>query len=105
VSLNKPVQGDGEEERPFGEALVGSDAPDPAELVISAEGIAAMRDSIGRVLSTLETEVLRLYIDGKSYQEIADALGRHVKSIDNALQRIKRKLEQFIIKEDVQAIH
>jgi RNA polymerase sporulation-specific sigma factor len=45
------------------------------------------------VLSDLETEVLRLYVEGKSYQEIAERLQRHVKSIDNALQRIKRKLE------------
>ena len=44
------------------------------------------------ILSELETEVLSMYMDGKSYQEIADGLGRHVKSIDNALQRIKRKL-------------
>jgi RNA polymerase sporulation-specific sigma factor len=51
---------------------------------------------MGRELSDLETEVLMLYMDGKSYQEIADALGRHVKSIDNALQRIKRKLEQHL---------
>ena len=45
------------------------------------------------VLSDLETEVLRLYVEGKSYQENAERLQRHVKSIDNALQRIKRKLE------------
>ena len=44
-------------------------------------------------LSDLEAEVLRLYVDGKSYQEIAEVLQRHVKSIDNALQRIKRKLD------------
>ena len=41
-------------------------------------------------------EVLQAYLDGKSYQEIADALGRHVKSIDNALQRVKRKLEKYL---------
>ncbi|MGH2733958.1 MAG: sigma factor-like helix-turn-helix DNA-binding protein, partial [Actinomycetota bacterium] len=51
----------------------------------------------------LETEVLRLYMDGKSYQQIADMLGRHVKSIDNALQRIKRKLEQHLLTRHVQA--
>jgi RNA polymerase sporulation-specific sigma factor len=44
-------------------------------------------------LSELEAKVLKLYIDGRSYQEIADDLDRHVKSIDNALQRIKRKIE------------
>ena len=41
-------------------------------------------------------EVLAAYLDGKSYQEIADMLGRHVKSIDNALQRVKRKLEKYL---------
>jgi RNA polymerase sporulation-specific sigma factor len=45
------------------------------------------------MLSGLEVDVLRLYVEGKSYQEIGDYLGRHVKSIDNALQRIKRKLD------------
>ena len=48
------------------------------------------------MLSSLEQEVLRSYLDGKSYQEIADNLGRHVKSIDNALQRVKRKLEKYL---------
>jgi RNA polymerase sporulation-specific sigma factor len=66
---------------------------DPADLVISAERIRALQAHFDEVLSDLETEVLRLYVEGKSYQEIAERLQRHVKSIDNALQRIKRKLE------------
>jgi RNA polymerase sporulation-specific sigma factor len=66
---------------------------DPADLVVSAEEIEAINTRVAEVLSDLESDVLRLYMDGKSYQEIADKLGRHVKSIDNALQRIKRKLE------------
>ena len=48
------------------------------------------------MLSSLEREVLSAYLDGKSYQEIAQELDRHVKSIDNALQRVKRKLEKFL---------
>ena len=48
------------------------------------------------MLSGLEQDVLNAYLDGKSYQEIADKLGRHVKSIDNALQRVKRKMEKFL---------
>ena len=98
VSLNKPAAGgaEGEEDRPLSDALVGSAMADPAELVISAEEIASIKQSVGRLLSGLETEVLQLYMDGKSYQEIADMLGRHVKSIDNALQRIKRKLEEHL---------
>ena len=103
VSLNKPASAgsEGDEDRPLSDALVSSAVVDPAELVISAEEIAAIKASVGRLLSGLETEVLQLYMDGKSYQEIADMLGRHVKSIDNALQRIKRKLEHHLAEAQV----
>lgn len=100
VSLNKPTGGDSDEGHSLGEILVSTEVVDPAELLISAEDLAAIKDSMGKVLSDLETDVLQLYMDGKSYQEIAEILGRHVKSIDNALQRIKRKLEQHLV-EDV----
>ncbi len=101
VSLNKPAGHD--DERPLEEALVHR-AIDPADLVISADEISNIRSTMGRLLSDLETEVLQLYMDGKSYQQIADMLGRHVKSIDNALQRIKRKLEQHLATRDVEAV-
>jgi RNA polymerase sporulation-specific sigma factor len=71
-------------------------AADPADEVISQEQIQAMRRSMAENLSRLEVDVLRLYVEGKSYHEIGSHLGRHVKSIDNALQRIKRKLDQHI---------
>jgi RNA polymerase sporulation-specific sigma factor len=93
VSLNRPASSESDEDRPLGDLLVGPKHLDPAELVISEEEIAALKSSIWRVLSELEIEVLRLYMNGQSYQQIAETLGRHVKSIDNALQRIKRKLE------------
>jgi RNA polymerase sporulation-specific sigma factor len=96
VSLNKSLSDQEGEERPLAESIVSKEILDPADLVISAEEIASIRDSVDKHLSDLETEVLSLYMDGKSYQEIADLLGRHVKSIDNALQRIKRKLEQHL---------
>ena len=96
VSLSKPVHAGHGQERPIGETLEQMGVSDPAELVISAEDMAHVRESMGLLLSDLETEVIQLYMDGKSYQEIADRLGRHVKSIDNALQRIKRKLEQHL---------
>jgi len=103
VSLNRPTGGSEQgEDRPLSDALVADDVLDPAELVISSDEIAAIRDSMGRVLSDLETEVLQLYVEGKSYQEIAEILGRHVKSIDNALQRIKRKLEQYLVTRNAQ---
>jgi RNA polymerase sporulation-specific sigma factor len=71
-------------------------ATDPADEVISKEQIDALRRSMADVLSGLEVEVLRLYVEGKSYYEIGSHLGRHVKSIDNALQRIKRKLDHHL---------
>lgn len=96
VSLNKPLGDEDTESVSFEEAIVGTEISDPAELVVSAEEIGRIRTSMGEVLSPLEVEVLRLYMDGKSYLEIADILGRHVKSIDNALQRIKKKLEEHL---------
>jgi RNA polymerase sporulation-specific sigma factor len=66
---------------------------DPAEEVVSRERMHDLRRSLADALSHLEVDVLRLYVEGKSYQEIGSHLGRHVKSIDNALQRIKRKLD------------
>ncbi|HEY3809960.1 MAG TPA: RNA polymerase sporulation sigma factor SigH [Acidimicrobiales bacterium] len=75
---------------------------DPADEVISQEQIEAMRRSMAESLSGLEVDVLRLYVEGKSYQEIGCYLGRHVKSIDNALQRIKRKLDHHLTDEDAE---
>jgi RNA polymerase sporulation-specific sigma factor len=73
---------------------------DPAELVVSNERVDSMRTAMADMLSGLEVEVLQLYVDGKSYQEISEMLGRHVKSVDNALQRIKRKLDQHLQDEE-----
>ena len=93
VSFSRPVAGDDDGDRVLGDVLPTVAISDPADLVISAERIRALQAHFDEVLSDLETEVLRLYVEGKSYQEIAERLQRHVKSIDNALQRIKRKLE------------
>ena len=73
---------------------------DPADEVVSQEQIENMRRSMTESLSSLEVEVLRLYVEGKSYHEIGTHLGRHVKSIDNALQRIKRKLDYHLQDDD-----
>ena len=93
VSFSRPVGSDDDGERVLGDDIPTVAISDPADLVISAERIRALQAHFDEVLSDLETEVLRLYVEGKSYQEIAERLQRHVKSIDNALQRIKRKLE------------
>ncbi len=86
------------------ELLDDHQAPDPADEVVSLEDMAAMRASLAEMLSSLEVDVLRLYLDGRSYQEIGVLLGRHVKSIDNALQRIKRKLEAHLLARDTAAL-
>ena len=96
VSLDAPVYGEDTGERTVGDNLPASELTDPVEFVISAQEIEAIRDSMRENLTELEGDVLRLYMDGKSYEEIAGALGNHVKSIDNALQRIKRKLQRHI---------
>jgi RNA polymerase sporulation-specific sigma factor len=97
ISLDAPAYGDDDSDRSVGDHLVAtSTSSDPIELVISSEEIEAIRDSMSETLTELEGDVLRLYMDGKSYEEIAGALGNHVKSIDNALQRIKRKLQRHI---------
>jgi RNA polymerase sporulation-specific sigma factor len=75
------------------EELFEQRVPDPADEVVSLEGQAALGTALAALLSGLEVDVLRLHLDGCSYQEISDRLGRHVKAVDNALQRVKRKLE------------
>ncbi len=80
--------------------LLDEQVPDPADEVVSSESMAEMQALIAEMLSHLEVEVLRLYVEGRSYQEISALLGRHVKSIDNALQRIKRKLEAHLQSKD-----
>src|SRR5687768_7969336 len=96
VSLDAPAYGDEASDSSVGDFLVASISTDPVELVISAEELESMRDNMSETLTELEGDVLRLYMDGKSYEEIAGALGNHVKSIDNALQRIKRKLQRHL---------
>lgn len=95
ISLNKPIY-DEESDRTLMDVLSESKVTDPEELIISREEMGYIQNEIGEVLSNLEMEVLMSYIDGKSYQEIACDLDRHAKSIDNALQRVKRKLEKCL---------
>src|SRR5436305_4274781 len=93
VSISGVRGGDDPSERSVEDLLHDHHIGDPADEIISAERMDAMRASMAEMLSGLEVDVLRLYVEGKSYQEISEHLGRHVKSIDNALQRIKRKLD------------
>ncbi len=95
ISLNKPIY-DEESDRTLLDVLTGAKITDPEELIISREELQSIESKIGEILSDLEWEVLMSYLEGKSYQEIAVDLKRHVKSIDNALQRVKRKLERYL---------
>lgn len=101
VSLNKPIY-DEESDRTLLDVLSGTKITDPEELIISREEFCDIEEKMGEILSSLEWEVLMSYLEGKSYQEIAVHLERHVKSIDNALQRVKRKLERYLEKRDQQ---
>ena len=100
ISLNKPIY-DEESDRTLMDVIVAGGTQSPEELIIGQENMKSIREQAGKVLSPLEQEVLACYMDGKSYQEIAEKLNRRVKSIDNALQRVKRKLEKLL--EDTRA--
>jgi RNA polymerase sporulation-specific sigma factor len=96
VSISGVRGGDEPGERSVEDLLHSHHDGDPADNVVSGERMQTMRSSMAQMLSGLEVDVLKLYVEGKSYQEIGEQLGRHVKSIDNALQRIKRKLDQHL---------
>lgn len=100
ISLNKPIY-DEESDRTLLDVLKGSKLTNPEKLFLSKETYDLIERKIGEMLSDLEFDVLQEYLKGKSYQAIADALDKHVKSIDNALQRVKRKLETFLEKHNI----
>ncbi len=93
LSLSGQRPGDDSNAGTVEEVLEAKGIIDPVDMIVSMEDLRSMRRMMSEMLSKLEVEVLRLYVEGKSYQEIAGILDRHVKSIDNALQRIKRKLD------------
>jgi len=94
VSLDKPVEGeDGER---LGDLVAACASLDPAHNLVSAEQLRALQRHFDEVLSDLEAQVLRHHVEGKSYEQIAAMLQRHVKSVDNALQRIKKKLQAHL---------
>lgn len=95
VSLNKPIYTE-ESERTLMDMLSERAITDPEELLISQEQFKDTELMMGKMLSNLEWEVLLAYLDGKPYQTIAEETGRSIKSIDNALQRVKRKLDKYL---------
>ena len=91
VSLDAPVDPDSDAAS-LADVLPAASSADPAEAVVSADEVRALQQHFEEVLTDLEQQVLRHHVEGRSYDEIASMLQRHVKSIDNALQRIKRKV-------------
>ncbi len=95
VSLNKPIY-DEESDRTLLDVITEDAPTNPEEMLINREDLSVIEGRIGQMLSDLEKQVLVRYMEGKSYVEISEEMGRHVKSIDNALQRIKRKLLKYL---------
>lgn len=95
VSLDKPIY-DEDSDRTLLDVIFGPRVTNPEELIINQEEFDDIEAKMSELLSDLERKVLMLYLDGRSYHEIAVDLDRHVKSIDNALQRVKRKLEKYL---------
>ena len=91
MPMSAPRDGDSPDDSGLENLLAAADA-DPLVLVEAAERLGDLRTLMAERLSTFEVEVLSLYVDGHSYQSIGERLGRPDKSIDNALQRMKRKL-------------
>jgi RNA polymerase sporulation-specific sigma factor len=87
-----PAGQDTDGECTLGDALPGSHVDEPSVVVISSEELQSLVFTLGTGLSKLESEALRLYLEGSSYEDMADELGCDTKTIDNALQRVKRKV-------------
>lgn len=92
VSLNEPVYTE-DSNRTLQDVLSCAKITDPEELMLSSEGIYYIENTVIQVLSDLEWEVLVAHLDGKSYSEISIEINRPIKSVDNAIQRARRKLE------------
>ena len=95
ISLNKPIF-DEDSDRTLLDIISEENISDPEAMMINREEFAGIELKMGEILSSLEWEVLSSYLQGRTYQEIAVDLKRHVKSIDNALQRVKRKLGKYM---------
>lgn len=101
VSLDKPVYHD-DSERTLLDTIVETTITDPQIILDNQERFLYMEVKLSELLSSLERRVFLLYVDGFSYEEISEKLNRHVKSIDNALQRIKKKLGHLVTTKELQ---
>src|SRR4051812_4898400 len=96
VSFSAPRPGDDRDDRDDEIPAAADSLADPAEQLIALERLAVTHEALASTLSPLEVEVLSRYVEGRSYEVIAEEVGRHVKAVDNALQRVKRKLTQHL---------
>jgi RNA polymerase sporulation-specific sigma factor len=87
-----PAGQESDSECTLGDALPGPSVNDPSVCVISTEELQSLVFTLGTGLSQLETDALKLYLEGSSYEEMAEELACDTKTIDNALQRVKRKI-------------
>jgi RNA polymerase sporulation-specific sigma factor len=87
-----PAGQEGDGDVTLGDALPGPSVDDPSVCVISTEELQSLVFCLGTGLSKLESDALRLYLEGSSYEQMAAELGCDTKTIDNALQRVKRKV-------------
>ena len=99
VSLDSPIGSD-DDSASLADLLPAEWSTDPARVAVSADELRALQKHFDEVLSDLEAQVLRHHVEGKSYDQIAAMLQRHVKSVDNALQRIKKKLQVHLDERD-----
>ena len=92
VSFSQTPASSGDSEPTLDEVLPGPTAHDPVNQVISTEELHSLVACLSSVLSELESSVLSLYLDGHSYEAVGERLGCDTKTVDNALQRVKRKV-------------
>ena len=95
ISLNKPLYEE-DSDRTLLDVITEDELSNPESMMIDREDLSFIEGRIGQMMTRLEKEVLIRYMEGKSYVEIAAEIGRHEKSVDNALQRIKRKLTKYL---------
>ncbi|MPM71736.1 RNA polymerase sigma-H factor [bioreactor metagenome] len=95
ISLNKPAY-DEDSQETFLDNLKATESDNPEAMIIGREAREGIEEHLEKNLSRFESIVLTLYLDKKSYSEISKITGKSEKSVDNALQRVKKKLEKYL---------
>lgn len=103
VSFSQSPAAAGDSDTTLDEILPGPTANDPVNQVIASEELSSLVACLGQVLSDLESRVLSLYLDGHSYEAVAQRLECDTKTVDNALQRVKRKVTSHLASREVVA--